>query len=129
MDEVLWHSTTLLLAKSIFVKMPKLPTIRVIGSQDISTIFSGWVRASFTGAGAVDMVLSFYWLFFWATQEPGGGSMNGINLAGKPGMVHPMQMPPTFGQPPIPSIQPRLVTLQFTTGPQHPSFTMHFGEP
>src|ERR1700736_623081 len=64
MDEVLWHSTTFLLAKSIFVKMPKLPTIRVIGSQDISTIFSGWVRVSLTGAVAVDIVISFYWLDF-----------------------------------------------------------------
>ena len=33
--------------------------------------------------------------------------MKGMNLSGKPGMVQPMQMPPTFGQPPMPSIQPR----------------------
>ncbi len=59
---------------------------------------------------------------------PGGASMNGMNLSGNPGMVQPMQMPPTLGQPPIPSIQPRLVTLQFTTGPQQPIFTWHFGE-
>ena len=38
---------------------------------------------------------------------PGGSSMNGMNLSGKPGMVQPMQMPPTFGQPPMPAIQPR----------------------
>src|SRR5215203_2283579 len=31
--------------------------------------------------------------------------MKGMNLSGKPGMVQPMQMPPTFGQPPTPSIQ------------------------
>ena len=43
-------------------------------------------------------------------------------------MVQPMQMPPTFGQPPTPLIQPRLGTLHFTTGPQQPSFTKHFGE-
>src|SRR5262249_36532006 len=49
---------------------------------------------------------------------PGGSSMNGMNLSGKPGMVQPMQMPPTLGQPPTPSIQPRLGTLQLTTGPQ-----------
>ena len=55
--------------------------------------------------------------------------MNGMNLSGKPGIVQPMQMPPTFGQPPTPLIQPRLGTLHFTTGPQQPSFTMHFGEP
>jgi hypothetical protein len=59
---------------------------------------------------------------------PGGSSMNGMNLSGKPGMVQAMQMPPTLGQPPMPSIQPRLVTLQLTTGPQHPAFTRHFGE-
>ena len=55
--------------------------------------------------------------------------MNGMNLSGNPGMVQPMQMPPTLGQPPIPVIHPRLGTLQFTTGPQQPSFTMHLGEP
>ena len=55
--------------------------------------------------------------------------MNGMNLSGKPGIVQPMQMPPTFGQPPMPLIQPRLGTLHFTTGPQQPSLTMHFGEP
>src|SRR5438270_6323732 len=63
------------------------------------------------------------------TRPPGGSSMNGMNLSGKPGMVQPMQMPPTFGQPPTPLIQPRFGTLQSTTGPQHPSFTMHLGEP
>src|SRR5580704_8832984 len=63
------------------------------------------------------------------TLAPGGSSIKGMNLSGKPGMVHPMQMPPTLGQPPIPAIHPRLGTLQFTTGPQHPNFTMHFGEP
>ena len=60
---------------------------------------------------------------------PGGSSMNGMNLSGNPGMVQPMQMPPTFGQPPTPFIQPRLPTLQRTTGPQQPSLTMHFGRP
>ena len=55
--------------------------------------------------------------------------MNGMNLSGKPGMVQPMQMPPTFGHPPIPPIQPRFPTLHWTTGPQQPSFTMQVGEP
>src|SRR6202022_1555554 len=32
--------------------------------QDISTIFFGWVRVSLTGAVAVDIVISFYWLDF-----------------------------------------------------------------
>src|SRR3569623_1536044 len=54
--------------------------------------------------------------------------MNGMNLSGKPGIVQPMQMPPTFGQPPMPAIQPRLGTLQMTTGPQQPTFTWHLGE-
>jgi hypothetical protein len=63
------------------------------------------------------------------TFAPGGSSMNGMNLSGNPGIVQPMQIPPTFGQPPIPAIHPRFGTLQFTTGPQHPSLTMHFGDP
>jgi hypothetical protein len=63
------------------------------------------------------------------SEPPGGSSMNGMNLSGKPGIVQPMQIPPTLGQPPIPAIHPRLVTLQFTTGPQHPIFTRHLGEP
>ncbi len=63
------------------------------------------------------------------TVAPGGLSMNGMNLSGKPGMVQAMQMPPTFGQPPTPLIQPRLGTLHLTTGPQQPSLTRHAGEP
>jgi hypothetical protein len=63
------------------------------------------------------------------TLAPGGSSINGMNLSGNPGMVQPMQMPPTFGHPPMPAIQPRFGTLQLTTGPQQPNFTMHFGEP
>ncbi len=55
--------------------------------------------------------------------------MNGMNLSGNPGIVHPMQIPPIFGQPPIPFIQPRFPTLHCTTGPQHPSFTIHSLEP
>jgi hypothetical protein len=58
----------------------------------------------------------------WSGSRP-----EGMNLSGKPGMVQPMQMPPTFGYPPMPAIQPRLVPLQFTTGPPHPSF--HFFSP
>ena len=51
--------------------------------------------------------------------------MKGINLSGKPGMVQPIQIPPTLGHPPIPAIQPRLPTLHWTTGPQQPNLTMH----
>jgi len=53
--------------------------------------------------------------------------MNGMNLSGNPGIVQPMQMPPTLGHPPIPPIHPRLGTLQFTTGPQQPIFTWQRG--
>jgi hypothetical protein len=55
--------------------------------------------------------------------------MNGMNLSGKPGMVHAMQMPPTFGQPPTPLIQPRLATLHRTICPQHPILTRQVGVP
>src|SRR5258708_37825810 len=54
------------------------------------------------------------------TLAPGGSSMNGMNLSGKPGMVQPIQMPPTFGHPPTPFIRPRFGTLHLTTGPQQP---------
>lgn len=43
--------------------------------------------------------------------------MNGMNLSGNPGMVQPMQIPPTLGQPPIPFIQPRFGTLHLTRVP------------
>src|SRR5580692_1856180 len=39
MEEVLWHSATCRFSKSILVKIPRLPTMRVIGSQFISTSF------------------------------------------------------------------------------------------
>src|SRR3989442_518769 len=63
------------------------------------------------------------------TLAPGGSSMKGMNLSGKPGIVQPMQMPPTLGHPPTPLIHPRLGTLHLITGPQQPSFTRHFGDP
>src|ERR1700737_2428176 len=63
------------------------------------------------------------------TRAPGGSSMNGMNLSGNPGIVQPMQIPPTLGHPPTPLIQPRLGTLHLTTGPQPPNLTMHLGEP
>src|SRR5580692_3153474 len=50
MDEVLWHSTTWRFSKSILVKMPRLPTILVIGSQFISTRFPFLPDTSFVGA-------------------------------------------------------------------------------
>ena len=62
-------------------------------------------------------------------NDPGGWFINGMNLSGNPGIVQPIHMPPMFGQPPMPLIQPRLGTLHFTTGPQQPSLTMHLGDP
>src|ERR1700730_12574332 len=54
-EEVLWHSTTFRLVKSILVKIPKLPTMRVIGSQDISTILPALGAASVAGMVAVSI--------------------------------------------------------------------------
>src|ERR1700679_1836081 len=157
--------------------MPRLPTIRVIGSHAISTSWPG-SRFAWDGSGMIVVIelcslssaqmrvapyqvrrapvvrlsplcrqrgsLSRVCLVIPRrlritepyrpdavvdTLPPGGSSMNGMNLSGNPGMVHPMQIPPTFGQPPMPLIQPRLGTLHLTTGPQQPSFTMHFGDP
>jgi hypothetical protein len=62
-------------------------------------------------------------------RAPGGSSMKHMNLSGKPGIVHPMHSPPTFGHPPMPFIHPRFGTLQMTTGPQQPSLTMHLVDP
>ena len=59
----------------------------------------------------------------------GSGSMNGMYLSGKPGIVHAMQMPPTLGQPPMPLTQPRSGTLHLTTGPLQPSLTRHWWSP
>ena len=75
------------------------------------------------------MAVPYIWVAVVDTREPGGSSMNGMNLSGKPGIVHAMQMPPTLGQPPTPLIQPRLGTLHLTTGPQQPSLTRQLGEP
>ena len=55
--------------------------------------------------------------------------MNGMNLSGNPGIVQPIQMPPTLGQPPTPFTHPRFPTLHCTPGPQQPSYTMHCFEP
>src|SRR6202012_6122567 len=59
-----------------------------------------------------------------AAQPPHwSSSMNGMYLSGNPGIVHAMQMPPTFGHPPTPLTHPRIGTLHFTTGPLQPSLT------
>ena len=64
---------------------------------------------------------------FAAALPHGSGSMNGMYLSGKPGIVQPMQMPPTFGQPPTPLTQPRWGTLQTAAGPLQPSLTRQRG--
>src|SRR6516225_10610166 len=71
------------------------------------------------------MAVPYIWLAVVDTREPGGSSMNGMNLSGNPGIVHAMQIPPTLGQPPIPLTHPRTGTLHLTTGPLQPSLTMH----
>src|SRR5271155_2992778 len=58
-DEVLWHSTTWRFSKSILVKMPRLPTMRVIGSQFISTRFFDLLGTSLVGAVIVLIDRSF----------------------------------------------------------------------
>src|SRR5271170_4529451 len=45
-DEVLWHCATRRFSKSILVKIPRLPTIRVIGSQFMSTRLRDFVAVS-----------------------------------------------------------------------------------
>src|SRR3712207_9546473 len=75
--------------------------------------------------------ISVYYFFFLMIRRPPRStlfpyttlfrSMNGMNLSGKPGIVQPMQMPPTFGQPPTPLIQPRFGTLHFTRSEEHTS--------
>src|SRR6266480_80384 len=97
--------------------MPRLPTMRVIGSQDISTSFRDLVGASCWGAVTVDMISLLVGQAGWHalkgregnprpfrachpsddTLAPGASSMKGMNLSRKRGMVQAMQMPPTFG--------------------------------
>src|SRR5271154_1636754 len=60
MEDVLWHSATFFASKSILVKMPRLPTIRVIGSQFISTRFFDLLGTSFVGAVIVLIVIAPY---------------------------------------------------------------------
>src|ERR1700680_18607 len=55
MEEVLWHSATWRFLKSSFVKMPRLPTMRVMGSQFISTKFRRLLELSTPGCSVVAM--------------------------------------------------------------------------
>src|ERR1700735_1201825 len=69
MDEVLWHSTTWRFSKSMLVKMPRLPTIRVIGSQFISTRFPFLPGISFVGAVIV-LIRSLLFVFSVEILQP-----------------------------------------------------------
>src|SRR5580698_416683 len=68
MDEVLWHSATCRFSKSILVKIPRLPTIRVIGSQFMSTSLRDFPALPDCDVGAmvVAMAVSF------TVSGPGG---------------------------------------------------------
>src|ERR1700730_10707100 len=55
-EEVLWHSATRLFSKSILVKIPRLPTIRVIGSQFMSTNLPDLLAESLIGVVVVLIV-------------------------------------------------------------------------
>ena len=95
------------------------------GCRHLGSLFTVWCVM----LRRVRIAAPYIRMAFDDTFAPGGSSMKGMNLSGNPGIVQPMQMPPTFGQPPIPAIHPRLVTLQSTTGPQQPIFTRHSGFP
>src|SRR6185503_7381751 len=56
MEEVLWHSATCLFSKSILVKIPRLPTMRVIGSQFISTSLRDLPVVPVRSTGAVVVI-------------------------------------------------------------------------
>ena len=99
------------------VEMAWDPITRIVGSLGIYTKIDFGQR-KVAECHSTSSIFRGYSLF-----------MKGMNLSGKPGIVQPMQMPPTLGQPPTPFTHPRFGTLHFTTGPQHPSLTMHFGDP
>src|SRR5258708_11604191 len=60
MDDVLWHSATVLLAKSILVKIPRLPTMRVMGSQFMSTRLRFFSSSSGMVSGNVAMAFVLF---------------------------------------------------------------------
>src|ERR1700691_58433 len=74
-DEVLWHSATSRFSKSILVKIPRLPTMRVIGSQFISTrlrfFCASWARV--WGIVAMEFVLRLRFGGVIAGREFGPG--------------------------------------------------------
>ena len=111
--------------RQLLFALAQLSEVRAVDPGNVT--INGLLGISAYQVGEWQLAINF-WGRALESLPPGGSSMKGMNLSGKPGIVQPMQMPPTFGQPPIPSIHPRLVTLQFTTGPQQPIFTWHLGE-
>src|SRR5580700_3104599 len=78
-DDVLWHSATRRFSKSILVKIPRLPTILVIGSQFISTKFRDFDGVSLLTPAIVAILGSFEVLIgprlvargeFWSWMPP-----------------------------------------------------------
>src|SRR4051794_30932672 len=64
------------------------PRVRHLGS--LSTVLSVVARKAL-------MTFPYKPLAAVETLLPGGSSMNGMNLSGKPGIVQAIQIPPTFG--------------------------------
>src|SRR5882757_7088276 len=80
MDDVLWHSATVLLAKSILVKIPRLPTMRVMGSQFISTRLRFFSSSSGMVSGNVAMTFVLFKLLegLWAIWSITSGKLRTI---------------------------------------------------
>src|SRR5580698_10511548 len=86
MDDVLWHSATRRFSKSILVKMPRLPTILVIGSQFISTRFPFfWGVCTF---GAVMVLIEGYLSLLSERPGPIAGGQLGARMPPLGFLVH-----------------------------------------
>src|SRR5580704_17954064 len=83
-EEVLWHSATWRLSKSILVKIPRLPTIRVIGSQFISTNFLEPLGVPF----AAEVIVPIFRLLFLVRPGSVAGSEFGPGVAPLRFLVH-----------------------------------------
>src|ERR1700686_191774 len=79
MEEVLWPSGPSLLSKSILVKMPRLPTMRVMGSQFISTRLRCFSSSSGMVSGYVAMAWSsLEWLGVGTVWMVAGGELRAV---------------------------------------------------
>src|ERR1700690_1565002 len=77
-DDVLWHSATRRFSKSILVKIPRLPTIRVIGSQFISTKFRDLLAVSFV----TPVIVLIFARLLLTLSTTAGGSPWGVRHRG-----------------------------------------------